>query len=80
VFMEKEEIRALTRRTTGPACARVLARLKIPFKPDEDGFPIVLKSAAQAPFESSQGRRSLPNPSRLEAHLGTKKTGRQRAA
>lgn len=78
--MEKTEIRDFTRRQTGPACARVLARLKIPFKLDEERFPIVLKTAVEAAFSMKGARHSAPNPARLEAHLNAKTKARHRAA
>lgn len=80
MFMTKEALQEMTRRQTGPAVARVLARLGIPFKLDDDDFPIVLASAAVLPFQPAAARKAAINLTALEDLRASTKGKSRRAA
>lgn len=78
MFLSKTELRDMVRAKHTPKVRRELMRLRVPFKLDADGFPIVLRSAAEAAF-SKVATRAGPDLAALE-NLRGKTEARRRAA
>jgi len=58
-FLSRAEVRALTGRTYAAWQRRVLEEKKIPFEPDADGWPQVLRASVERRI---LGRANSPEP------------------
>ena len=74
-FLSRAELQEITKRKQYTAQVRVLERMDIPYLPDGNGFPLVLRSNILSRFNISTLSKPKTTPDFTSAFPGMQKAG-----